>query len=82
MDELPLFPVTATEAGTIREHGVLILRLPFLAHALQDPDHATLDRTYVLMPSQARQLVQQITSRLALLESAPPTSAPGSEPQH
>lgn len=77
-DDIPLFPITGSEVGTIREAGVLILRLPFLSHAMQGLDQATMDRTYAMTPNQARSLVQQILSRLAILESSPPTSPEGS----
>jgi BssS protein family len=76
MENVPLFPVTGTEVGTIREHGLLILRLPFLSRSMQNIAAATLDRTYVLTPNQARLLVQQIASRLLILDTAPPTGAP------
>lgn len=46
-NDIPLFPVTETIVGTIREESLLIL-------------------------NQARVLVQQIQSRLAMLETSPP----------
>lgn len=70
MNEIPLFPVTATEVGLIADHGLVIVRLPCLTHPMQATGQATLDRTYALTPVQARTLAEQIASRLALLESA------------
>lgn len=76
----PLFPVVATVVGTVADHDLILMRVEFLAHSMQDVAQPDTGRFYAMTRQQALTLVEQIQSRLAALARAAPTLPPG--PRH
>jgi hypothetical protein len=75
-----LSPVATITSGPLPSVGAVLIRFDFLTHPLQDPEQAHPGRNYVLMPTQARYLMERIASALATLESAGPQAETG--PRH
>lgn len=69
-DDLPLFPVTGWEVKTIPAYGAIFIRLPFLSHATQSIAESDPGRRYVLHLDQARELRDELSKSIHLLETA------------
>ena len=74
---LALSPVAACAVSTIATLGAVVIKLDFLSHAMQSASEAHPGRNYLLMPTEARKLAQQILAVCAELEAGPIPSGPG-----
>jgi len=76
-DDLPIFPVTGWNIGTVPAYGALFIQLPFLSHPMQTLEEADPGRRYVFQLQQARDLVVALQSSIEKLESSAFEAIPG-----
>jgi hypothetical protein len=76
-EDLPIFPVTGWNIGTIPAYGALFVQLPFLSHPMQTIAEADPGRRYVFQLNQARDLIAALQEAVQKLESAGYEAMPG-----
>jgi len=77
-EEIPTLPIAGWELKAVPAYDAILISFAYLSHALQKPEEAVTDRTYVIHTAQAEELAQRI---LALLGRMKTGATPGSGPQ-